>query len=158
MRNPAATPQLAEIAAVEKLRLSLHTLDVDDSASVQQAVDEITGQAVRYVPASAAASVMNSPRAIAAQNVCTTSVTIRSENLAIATSDQPPPKVDETHEPQDPPAQQPRSAPIAAARVAGAVARPGSHRTVRTLVVYGSSGRRVMTPAAGRFATSKSSP
>jgi len=46
----------------------------------------------------------------------------------------------------------------AIARVAGAVARPGSHRTVRTLVVYGSSGRRVMTPAAGRFATSKSSP
>ena len=35
-----------------------------------------------------------------------------------------------------------------APRVAGAVARPGSHRTVRTLVVYGSSGRRVMTPAA----------
>ena len=43
-------------------------------------------------------------------------------------------------------------------RVAGTVARPGSHRTVRTLFVYGSSGRRVMTPAAGRFATSKSSP
>ena len=43
-------------------------------------------------------------------------------------------------------------------RVAGAVARPGSHRTVRTLFVYGSSGRRVVTPAAGRFATSKSSP
>ena len=40
------------------------------------------------------------------------------------------------------------------ARVAGAVARPGSHRTVRTLFVYGSSGRRVMNPAAGRFATS----
>ena len=45
-----------------------------------------------------------------------------------------------------------RAAPIS--RVAGAVARPGSHGTVRTLVVYGSSGRRVMTPAAGRFATS----
>ena len=43
-------------------------------------------------------------------------------------------------------------------RVAGAVARPGSHRTVRTLVVYGSSGQRVANPAAGRFATSKSSP
>ena len=42
----------------------------------------------------------------------------------------------------------------AATRVAGAVTRPGSHRTVRTLFVYGSSGRRVMTPAAGRFATS----
>jgi putative transposase len=50
------------------------------------------------------------------------------------------------------------AAAVAGARVAGAVARPGSHRTVRTLVVYGSSGRRVMTPAAGRFATSKSSP
>jgi hypothetical protein len=44
--------------------------------------------------------------------------------------------------------------PSRLARVAGAVTRPGSHRTVRTLVVYGSSGRRVMTPAAGRFATS----
>ena len=40
------------------------------------------------------------------------------------------------------------------ARVAGAVTRPGSHRTVRTLVVYGSSGRRVVNPTAGRFATS----
>ena len=43
-------------------------------------------------------------------------------------------------------------------RVAGAVARPGSHRTVRTLVVYGSSGRRVMTPAAGRFIDLESFP
>ena len=43
-------------------------------------------------------------------------------------------------------------------RVAGAVTRPGSHRTVRTLVVYGSSGRRVVNPAAGRFSTSRSSP
>jgi hypothetical protein len=43
-------------------------------------------------------------------------------------------------------------------RVAGAVARPGSHRTVRTLVVYGSSGRRVMTPAAGRLIDLESSP
>ena len=33
-----------------------------------------------------------------------------------------------------------------------------AHRTVRTPFVYGSSGPRVMTPAAGRFATSKSSP
>jgi hypothetical protein len=39
-------------------------------------------------------------------------------------------------------------------RVAGAVARPGSHRTVRTLFVYGSSGRRVANPAAGRLTTS----
>ncbi|MGP0050967.1 MAG: GAF domain-containing protein [Solirubrobacteraceae bacterium] len=44
------------------------------------------------------------------------------------------------------------------ARVAGAVTRPGSHRTVRTLVVYGSSGRRVMTPAAGRLIDLESSP
>jgi hypothetical protein len=43
-------------------------------------------------------------------------------------------------------------------RVAGTVARPGSHRTVRTLFVYGSSGQRVMNPAAGRSSTSKSSP
>jgi len=43
-------------------------------------------------------------------------------------------------------------------RVAGTVARPGSHRTVRTLFVYGSSGRQVANPAAGRFATSKLSP
>src|SRR5450432_2389205 len=43
-------------------------------------------------------------------------------------------------------------------RVAGTVARPGSHRTVRTLFVYGSSGQRVIDLAAGRFATSKSSP
>jgi hypothetical protein len=41
---------------------------------------------LRYVPASAAASVMNSPRAIAAQNRCTTSGSIRSENLAISPS------------------------------------------------------------------------
>jgi hypothetical protein len=46
----------------------------------------------------------------------------------------------------------------ASARVAGTVARPGSHGTVRTLVVYGSSGRRVMTPAAGRFVDLESSP
>jgi hypothetical protein len=44
---------------------------------------------LRYVPASAAASVMNSPRCVAAQNRCTTSVTIRSENLAIDASVHP---------------------------------------------------------------------
>jgi len=54
------------------------------------------------------------------------------------------------------PAQEALKPPIA--RVAGAVARPGSHRTVRTLVVYGSSGRRVMTPAAGRLIDLESSP
>ena len=37
----------------------------------------------RYVPASAAATVTNSPRAIATQNTCPTSGTIRSENRAI---------------------------------------------------------------------------
>jgi hypothetical protein len=47
------------------------------------------------------------------------------------------------------------SAPRQAAnRVAGAVARPGSHRTVRALVAHGSSGRRVVNPTAGRLATS----
>ncbi len=39
-------------------------------------------------------------------------------------------------------------------RVAGAVARPGSHRTVLALFAHGSSGQRVANPAAGRFATS----
>jgi hypothetical protein len=39
-------------------------------------------------------------------------------------------------------------------QVAGAVARPGSHRTVRALFASGSSGRRVVTPAAGRLSTS----
>jgi glycosyltransferase involved in cell wall biosynthesis len=35
-------------------------------------------------------------------------------------------------------------------RVAGAVARPGSHRTVLALFAHGSSGRRVVNPAVGR--------
>ena len=52
----------------------------------------------------------------------------------------------------------PGSAPAAIARVAGAVTRPGSHRTVRTLFVYGSSGRRVVTPTAGRLIDLESSP
>ena len=39
-------------------------------------------------------------------------------------------------------------------RVAGAVARPGSHRTVLALFAHGSSGRRVANPAAGRLSTS----
>ena len=38
-------------------------------------------------------------------------------------------------------------------RVAGAVARPGSHRTVLVLFTHGSSGRRVVNPAAGRLST-----
>ena len=36
-----------------------------------------------------------------------------------------------------------------AGRVAGTVARPGSHRTVLVLFTHGSSGRRVANPAAG---------
>ena len=36
-------------------------------------------------------------------------------------------------------------------RVAGAVARPGSHRTVLVLFTHGSSGRRVVNPAVGRY-------
>jgi hypothetical protein len=44
----------------------------------------------RYVPACAAASVMNSPRCIAAQNACTTSSTIRSENAVTAHLSSPP--------------------------------------------------------------------
>jgi IS30 family transposase len=36
-------------------------------------------------------------------------------------------------------------------RVAGAVARPGSHRTVLALFAHGSSGRRVVNPAAGLY-------
>lgn len=39
-------------------------------------------------------------------------------------------------------------------RVAGAVARPGSHGTGLALFASGSSGRRVANPAAGRFSTS----
>jgi group II intron reverse transcriptase/maturase len=51
-------------------------------------------------------------------------------------------------------ASRPSRAPLRGCRVAGAVARPGSHRTVRTLFVYGSSGQRVANPAAGRLSTS----
>ena len=36
----------------------------------------------------------------------------------------------------------------------GRLPAPSSHRTVLTLFVYGSSGRRVINPAAGRFTTS----
>ncbi|MGO9972306.1 MAG: hypothetical protein ACLP01_05755 [Solirubrobacteraceae bacterium] len=39
--------------------------------------------------------------------------------------------------------------PSADDRVAGTVARPGSHRTVRTLFVYGSSGQLVVNPGDG---------
>lgn len=43
-------------------------------------------------------------------------------------------------------------------RVAGAVARPASHRTVLVLFTHGSSGRRVVNPAAGRFQRPRSIP
>jgi len=43
-------------------------------------------------------------------------------------------------------------------RVAGAVARPSSHRTVLALFAHGSSGRRVVTPAIGRFIDLESFP
>ena len=36
----------------------------------------------------------------------------------------------------------------------GRLPAPGSHGTVLALFAHGSSGRRVVTPAAGRFATS----
>ncbi|MEA2232909.1 MAG: hypothetical protein QOD83_2725, partial [Solirubrobacteraceae bacterium] len=39
-------------------------------------------------------------------------------------------------------------------RVAGTVARPGSHRTVLALFAHGSSGRRVANPPVGRLSTS----
>jgi hypothetical protein len=45
-------------------------------------------------------------------------------------------------------------AALAVCRVAGAVARPGSHGTVLALFAHGSSGRRVANPAAGRVSTS----
>jgi hypothetical protein len=44
----------------------------------------------------------------------------------------------------------PGAAHAAIGRVAGAVARPGSHRTVLALFAHGSSGRRVANPAVGR--------
>jgi hypothetical protein len=61
------------------------------------------------VPASAAAAVTNSARAIAAQNTCTTSGTIRSENRAINASVHPPSKAASRA-----PGSRPDSAPIAA--------------------------------------------
>ena len=45
----------------------------------------------------------------------------------------------------------PRPSPLKHCRVAGTVARPGSHRTVLVLFTHGSSGRRVANPAAGRY-------
>jgi NAD(P)-dependent dehydrogenase (short-subunit alcohol dehydrogenase family) len=44
MRNPARSPELAEIAAKEKLRVMIHAMDVDDDASVKNTVSEILKQ------------------------------------------------------------------------------------------------------------------
>jgi hypothetical protein len=52
--------------------------------------------------------------------------------------------------PADPPPVEEIVAVMRAGRVAGAVARPGSHGTVLALFAHGSSGRRVINPAAGR--------
>ena len=44
MRNPAAAPDLARAAASERLAVSVFTMDVDDDASVQQAVRQIEAE------------------------------------------------------------------------------------------------------------------
>ncbi len=44
MRNPAAAPELAEIAAKEKLHVTIHAMDVDDDASVKNTISEILKQ------------------------------------------------------------------------------------------------------------------
>jgi NAD(P)-dependent dehydrogenase (short-subunit alcohol dehydrogenase family) len=44
MRNPARSPELAEIAAKEKLRVTVHAMDVDDDASVKNTISGILQQ------------------------------------------------------------------------------------------------------------------
>jgi NAD(P)-dependent dehydrogenase (short-subunit alcohol dehydrogenase family) len=44
MRNPARAPELAEIAAKEKLRVTILAMDVDDDASVKNTISEIVKQ------------------------------------------------------------------------------------------------------------------
>ena len=44
LRNTAAAPELARIAAAERLAVSVFTMDVDDDASVQQAVRRIEAE------------------------------------------------------------------------------------------------------------------
>jgi len=44
MRTPARSPELAEIAAKEKLRVTIHAMDVDDDASVKNTISEILKQ------------------------------------------------------------------------------------------------------------------
>jgi len=44
MRNPARSPELAEVAAKEKLSVTIHPMDVDDDASVKNRVAQILKQ------------------------------------------------------------------------------------------------------------------
>lgn len=44
MRNPAGSPELAEIATKEKLRVTIHAMDVDDDAAVKNVISEILKQ------------------------------------------------------------------------------------------------------------------
>src|ERR1039457_2736124 len=44
MRNPARSPELAEIATKEKLSVTVHAMDVDDDASVKNGVAQILKQ------------------------------------------------------------------------------------------------------------------
>jgi NAD(P)-dependent dehydrogenase (short-subunit alcohol dehydrogenase family) len=44
MRNPAGSLEFAEIAAKEKLRVTIHAMDVDDDASVKNTISEILKQ------------------------------------------------------------------------------------------------------------------
>jgi len=44
MRNPAAAPELARAAAAEQLAVSVFTLDVDDDASVKEAVQRVEAE------------------------------------------------------------------------------------------------------------------
>jgi NAD(P)-dependent dehydrogenase (short-subunit alcohol dehydrogenase family) len=44
MRNPAVAPELAEIAAKEKLRITIHAMDVDGDASVKNTISEVLKQ------------------------------------------------------------------------------------------------------------------
>lgn len=44
MRNPAAAPELARAAAAERLAVSVFTMDVDDDASVKEAVQRVEAE------------------------------------------------------------------------------------------------------------------
>ncbi|MDT8410736.1 MAG: SDR family NAD(P)-dependent oxidoreductase [Wenzhouxiangellaceae bacterium] len=41
MRNPVKSPELDEVAAREKLDASIHAMDVDDDASMIDAIDRV---------------------------------------------------------------------------------------------------------------------